>query len=60
MQGDYRDRNSNCFLFSKVSVVLEPRGDTGAPDTGHSKHLIVGPPTPLRAKDVKIDQELFD
>ena len=39
------------FYFTKVSVVLEPRGDTGAPDTGHDKHLMLAP---LRVKDVKI------
>ena len=42
------------FYFIKVSVVLEPKGDTGAPDTGHGKDLIVSPPTPLRVKGVKI------
>jgi hypothetical protein len=50
---DDRDQNCNCFLSLKVSVVLEPRGDTGAPDTGHDKHLIVAPPT-LCAKGVKV------
>ena len=43
MQGDDRHQILIVFLSLKVSVVLEPRGDTGAPDKGHDKHLIVGP-----------------
>jgi hypothetical protein len=54
MQGDDRDRNSNCFLFYKGKRGSgAQRGYWGA---GHRARQTFNrrPPTPLRVKDVKI------